>query len=111
MTQQRQPVRALAVQLRVQQEERQTPEVITMQVTHNDSCNGRRIDSDRFQTDETRRAAIEQAPPGSVLDQDARLETATRTEGVAATNEPNPHPRPHPHSLPDTESGVDRKSR
>ena len=81
--------RSMRVELGIQEEEWQASEVITVEVTDHDGINRSRVDAGPLETDQAGRAAIEEAAPAAVFDQDASLEAAAAAEGIAAADEPN----------------------
>jgi len=68
-----QRLRAGAVELRIQEKERKTAEVIAVKVADDDRGDRRRIHTRRFEANEARGATIDQAPPFAVFDENASL--------------------------------------
>src|SRR3954468_1430933 len=80
-----------AVELRVEEEEGQAAEMVSVQVAEDDAVEAVRIEPHALQGDERGRAEIERHRRGPRLEPEARVRPAPRAEGVTATDDGQSH--------------------
>src|SRR5262249_55487023 len=73
---------ASAVELRIEQQERQSAEMIAVQMRYEDCVNAVGIDAELPHGYEARRSAVDQEGAACCLDEEAGVEPPAATEGV-----------------------------
>ena len=80
-------------ELRVEKEERNSSEVVAVEVAHEDDADRGGVDRRPLQSDEGRGPAIHESVKPARLDEDRGLQPSTASKSIAASQEPNVNPR------------------